>query len=160
MMLSGSPSGSTSLASTLMSTGVSSSVVAESLFAVGAASCVIVTVRPATVSVPERAAPVVFCATVKLTVPLLVPVSPELIVMKELLLTSCQSHGAVADRFFVTVTLPVLPGEKNASFSGDTVAHEVGIVTLNAPRPCVNANSVVTPLLFTVLSDSTTVFEK
>jgi hypothetical protein len=55
--------------------------------------------------------------------------------MNELLLIACQSHGAVADKFFVTVTLPVLPGEKNAWFSGDTVAHDVGMVTLNAPRP-------------------------
>jgi hypothetical protein len=77
----------------------------------------------------------VFGATVKFTVPLLVPESPELIVMNESLLTACQSHGAVADKFFVTVTLPVLPGEKNAWFVGETVAHEVGIVTLNAPRP-------------------------
>ena len=80
--------------------------------------------------------------------------------MNGLLLTAFQSHGAVADKFFVTVTLPVLPGEKNAWLSGDTVAHDVGIVTLNAPRPCVKANKLVTPLLFIAVSDSTTVFEK
>src|SRR5919206_4898712 len=119
-----------------------------------------VTLRPATVSVPVRAGPVVFGATVKLTVPFPLPLAPELIVMKELLLTAFQSHGAVADRFFVTVTLPVLPGEKKACVVGETVAHDAGIVTLNAPRPWVKANSVVTPLLFTAESDSTTVFEK
>ena len=80
-----------------------------------------------------RAAPVVFGATVKLTEPLSVPLAPELIVMNELLLTAFQLHGAVADKFFVTVTLPVLPGEKKACVVGETVAHEVGIVTLNAP---------------------------
>src|SRR5215468_6855343 len=127
LMLSVSPSGSTSLPSTLISTGVSSSVVAVSLLAVGAASCVMVTVLPATVNVPLRAAPVVFGATVKLTVPLLLPGAPELIVMNGLLLTAFQSQGAVADRFFVTVTLPVLPGEKNAWLVGETVAHDVGI---------------------------------
>jgi len=60
----------------------------------------------------------------------------------------------------VTVTLPVFPGEKKARFAGETVAHDVGMVTLKAPRPCVNANKVVTPLLFTADIDSTTVFEK
>src|ERR1051325_9499760 len=80
--------------------------------------------------------------------------------MNESLLTACQSHGAVADKFFVAVTLPVLPGEKNAWLVGETVAHEVGIVTLNVPRPCVNANSEVTPFVFTAVNDSTTVFEK
>src|SRR5262245_36912154 len=118
-----------------MSTGVSSSVVAVSLLAIGAASWVMVTLRPATVSDPLRAEPVVFGATVKFTVPLLEPLAPESTVMNELLLTAFQSHGAVADKFFVTVTLPVLPGEKNAWLNGLTVAHEVGIVTLNAPRP-------------------------
>src|ERR1043165_1078771 len=119
-----------------------------------------VTLRPATVNEPLRAEPVVFGATVKFTVPLLVPLAPESIVMNELLLTAFQLHGAVADKFFVTVTLPVLPGEKNACVVGETVAHEVGIVTLKAPRPCVKANKLVTPLLLTADSDSTTVFEK
>src|SRR6185369_4286464 len=119
-----------------------------------------VTLRPATVKVPTRAEPVVFGATVKFTVPLLLPLAPESIVMNELLLTAFQSQGAVADRFFVTVTFPVFPGEKKACNVGETVAHEVGIVTLKAPRPCVKANSVVTPLVFTAESDSTTVFEK
>src|SRR6185436_14801084 len=118
-----------------MSTGVSSSGVAESLFANGAASWVMVTLRPATVSVPARAVPVVLGATVKLTVPFPLPLAPESIVMNGLLLTAFQSHGAVADKFFVTVTLPVLPAEKNAWLNGVTVAHDAGIVTLKAPRP-------------------------
>ena len=52
--------------------------------------------------------------------------------IKELLLIACQSHAAVADKFFVTVTLPVLPGEKKDRFVGETVAHDVGMVTLKA----------------------------
>src|ERR1044072_1330133 len=106
-----------------------------------------VTLRPATVSEPLRAEPVVLGATVKFTVPLLLPLAPEHTVMNGLLLTAVQAHGAVADKFFVTVTFPVLPDEKNACVSGDTVAHEVGIVTLKAPRPWVKANKDVTPLL-------------
>ena len=90
-----SPSGSVSLASTLMSTGVSSSVVAESLFAIRAASCVIAGCHDQeSVSKPLRAEPVVFGATVKFTVPLLLPLAPESIVMKELLLTAFQSCAA------------------------------------------------------------------
>src|SRR5690348_9443346 len=81
-------------------------------------------------------------------------------VMNGLLLTAFQSQGAVADRFFVIVTLPLLPGEKNCWLVGETVAHEVGIVTLKAPRPCVKANRLVTPLVLIAVSDSTTVFEK
>src|SRR4029078_1200008 len=119
-----------------------------------------VTLRPATVSEPLRAAPVVFGATLKFTVPLLLPLAPESTVMNELLLTAVQSHGAVADKFFVTVTFPVLPGEKNAWVSGDTVAHEVGIVTLKAPRPCVKANKEATPLLLIAVMYSMTVSEK
>src|SRR4030095_5236910 len=83
-----------------------------------------------------------------------------MILIKASLLTAFQSQAAVADKFFVTVTLPVLPAEKNARLVGDTVAHALGMVTLKAPRPCVKANKVVTPLLFTAESDSTTVFEK
>src|SRR6185503_16329266 len=154
-----SPSGSESLTSTLMSTAVSSLVVALSSFACAAASWVIVILRPATVSEPARAAPVVFGATVKLTVPLPLPGVPESIVIKASLLTACQSQAAVADKFFVTVTVPVLPGEKKAWGVGDTVVQEAGIVTLNAPRPWVKANNVVTPLLLSAVIDSTTVFE-
>src|SRR5215204_4308309 len=123
-----------------MSIGVSSLVVAESLLAIGPASCVIVTVRPATVSVPVRAAPVVLGATVKPTVPFPEPVAPESIVMNGLLLIAVQSHAAVANKFFVTVTVPVFPGEKNAWFVGEIVTQDEGIVTLKAPRPCVKAN--------------------
>src|ERR1043165_1472576 len=119
-----------------------------------------VTLRPATVNEPLRAEPVVFGATVKLTVPFPLPLAPESIVINGLLLTAFQSHGAVADKFFVTVTLPVLPDELKAMFAGETVAHDAGMVTLKAPRPCGKANRVVTPLLFTAESDSTTVFEK
>jgi hypothetical protein len=69
----------------------------------GAAACVTVTARPATVSVPFRAAPV-FAAMRYSTVPFPEPVSPEVMVIHELPLLAVQLQNDVVD----TVIEPVL----------------------------------------------------
>jgi hypothetical protein len=66
--------------------------------------CVTVKVRPATVIVPVRAAPV-FAATEKFTAPLPDPLAPEVMVIQESLLRAVQLHPEAA----VTETLPTPP---------------------------------------------------
>lgn len=68
------------------------------------ASCVTVNVFPATVSVPLRLAPV-FAATVKLTVPLPLPLLPALIVIQLSLLVAVHVQPAVV----VIFELPLPP---------------------------------------------------
>src|SRR5204862_6165737 len=72
---------------------------------VQSAACATVTACPATVSVPFRAAPG-FAATVKVTEPAPVPLSPELMVIHEALLAAAQAQVLPV----VTVTTcPVAP---------------------------------------------------
>jgi hypothetical protein len=82
-----------------------------------------VTVWPAIVSVPDRAAPVP-AATVAVTPPLPVPDAPAPIVMKDALLVAVQAHVLPAVTAMVTVP-PPLPTE---AVAGDTEkAHVVGV---------------------------------
>ena len=61
-----------------------------------AAPCDTVNVRPATVRIPVLAAPV-FAATVNVTVPLLVPLAPELIVIHAAPLVAVHWHPPAAE---------------------------------------------------------------
>lgn len=68
-------------------------------------SCVIVRVCPAIVTVPVRLVVLVFCETVKLTVPLPEPVAPEVMVIQVSLDVAVQLQPAVV----VTAALPLPP---------------------------------------------------
>jgi hypothetical protein len=74
-----------------------------------------VKVRPAIVSVPDRAGPVV-AATVKATVPLPLPLAPDVIEIHGWLLTAVHAHP-LAD---VTAALPVPPDAGTLLESGAT----------------------------------------
>lgn len=69
--------------------------------------CVMVTVWSATVTVAVRAAPV-FAATVKLTVPLALPVPPEITVSQLALLVAVQEQLPAPVTFTLTLALPLL----------------------------------------------------
>src|SRR5579885_1756690 len=103
---------------------------------VGNALWKIVTVWPATVIVPVRGEPVVLASTLRLTVPLPAPLEPPVTWMKSvLLLTAFHVQVPLA---LVTLTLVAPPAAPTATLAG-TDAHEAGMATLNAPRPCVKA---------------------
>jgi hypothetical protein len=73
-----------------------------------AASCVTLNVLPAMVIVPVRSAAFGLAATVKLTVPLPLPLAPELTVMNGELLTAVHvDDGQLPVK--ATLTMPVLP---------------------------------------------------
>jgi hypothetical protein len=66
-------------------------------------SCSTVAVFPATVNVPFRGLSG-FCAMLNVTVPLPVPLAPDVIVIHDTLLTAVHVHGLVVE----TVTVPVV----------------------------------------------------
>jgi hypothetical protein len=72
------------------------------------AGCVIVTVCPATTSVPVRALVVVFCATLYETVPLPLPLAPFVIVIQFALLVAVHVHPPPLPT--VTVAEPPVSG--------------------------------------------------
>jgi hypothetical protein len=76
-----------------------------------------VNVCPAIVNVPVRLLPVLFAATVKLTVPFPVPVDPLVMVIQLALLTAVHAHPDCV----VTETVPVPPAFSNVSLVGEMV---------------------------------------
>lgn len=82
-----------------------------------AAACVIVTVCPATVSVPVRDDVTVFVATEYPTAPLPVPLAPLVTVNQLALLVALQAHPLVV----VTETLAAPPLAPGIAIVGDTV---------------------------------------
>jgi len=77
--------------------------------------CVIVTVWPATVSVPVREVVPVFAATLYVTVPLPVPLAPAVTVIQDALLVAVHAQPAVA----VTVTVADPPLAAGLADVGD-----------------------------------------
>jgi hypothetical protein len=72
------------------------------------ADCVTVNVCPAMVSVPVRAAPVL-AAMAKLTVPLPVPLAPDVIVIHAALLAAVQAHPVVVETATGVPAPPAIP---------------------------------------------------
>jgi hypothetical protein len=93
------------------------SEVGETVNTHGAASCVTVTVWPATVSVPVRELVDVFAATLKLTVPLPLPLAPAVTVIHAALLVAVHAQPVVV----VTLVLPVPPAATAFSEVADNV---------------------------------------
>ena len=87
-----------------------------------------VTVVPATVSVPVRELPVKFSLTSKLTRPLPLALAAEVSTIHELLLTAVQPHPPGA----VTVTVPLPPAIANVRLVGVTVKEQVDCVVADA----------------------------
>jgi hypothetical protein len=72
----------------------------------GSRTCVSVTVVDATLTVPVRARPPPFDATLKVAVPLPLPLAPDVIVIHDALLWAVQAHPLGAD---TDTDPPVLP---------------------------------------------------
>ena len=108
------------------------------------APCETVTVCPATVSVPDRAAPPVFAATEYVTVPFPLPLAPDVTVMNEALLVAV--HAQPEDAVTATVAVPPV-------FATDCV---VGL-TANAHvvPPTVSTTSFDAPLVPQAFRDFT-----
>ena len=91
-------------------------------------SCVIVTVRPATVSVAFREETVVFAATAYATVPLPLPAAPETMVTHDAELPALHTQPA-----------PVLTDTDPVVAAADTVV-AVGETAKLQPAACVTVN--------------------
>ena len=85
-------------------------------------SCFIVTVIPATVSVPFLLAPVLLGLNEYVTIPDPLPEAPELIVIHATLLTADQAHPLVVD----TLIVPVPPALATNFVSGETKNEQSG----------------------------------
>ncbi len=79
-------------------------------------------VNPAIVTVPVRATPVEFAAIEKFTVPLPVPLAPEVTVIQSALLTAVQAQALL---FAVTFTLLVVAAEEILALYEDSVYEQI-----------------------------------
>ena len=82
-----------------------------------AAACETVNVWPAMVNVPVRELEPVLAATEKVTVPLPVPLAPDVIVIQVALLVAVQGQPLLA----ATLELPLPPPEGNEALAGEIV---------------------------------------
>lgn len=80
-------------------------------------ACVTVNVWPATVIVPVRVRPAAFAATLKPTLPVPLPVPPEVTVIHDALVTAVHAQPEVA----VTVNELVPPSAPSDTLEGDTL---------------------------------------